>query len=457
MPPGWSSWHTVLNADTNHYFYGYTAQQQRHDRRPLRRLGQLGNARIRRPRRHRLPVRADQRPALLLRDRHLTELATREIAETPAEQPFYLQLDYTAPARRLPPPGRPRAGAAPLRLVQGRPPAPRPLAKASTRATSATSRASSAKRRPPHASTTSTPTASTGRSSSSRCARSTTACKLIVDTLGGVQPAAQHLHPLHLRQRLLLRRAPADRRQVPRLRAGHPPALPDPRPGHRAGHPDRRARRATSTSRRPILELAGVERRQEHRRPLDGPLPARPEPAHPAAAALRVLRRDQRRRAGRRRRNAARLRTGARPGGAPGAPERRRRRAPPRSSPRRRTTRESASAPTSTSPGRPGRRSSTTSTRTRTSSTTWSRSPTSSRSATTSTRCSPAASKKRRPRGLRRPRPAAKRPRKSRSTGSNCAASASRKRKKNARNAGKKGTAGTGTQRKRTAKGKGGR
>src|SRR6187551_382865 len=24
VPPGWNSWHTVLKADTNHYFYGYT-------------------------------------------------------------------------------------------------------------------------------------------------------------------------------------------------------------------------------------------------------------------------------------------------------------------------------------------------------------------------------------------------------------------------------------------------
>ncbi len=29
MPPGWSAWHTVLKADTDHYFYGYSAQQQR--------------------------------------------------------------------------------------------------------------------------------------------------------------------------------------------------------------------------------------------------------------------------------------------------------------------------------------------------------------------------------------------------------------------------------------------
>ena len=52
-------------------------------------------------------------------------------------------------------------------------------------------------------------------------------------------PTAQHLHPLHLRQRLLLRRAPADRRQVPRLRAGHAPALPDPRTGDQARQLDR--------------------------------------------------------------------------------------------------------------------------------------------------------------------------------------------------------------------------
>ena len=62
---------------------------------------------------------------------------------------------------------------------------------------------------------------------------------------------------LHLRQRLLLRRAPADRRQVPRLRAGDPPALPDPRPGS-TGQLDRRAggeHRLAPT----LLELAGAE------------------------------------------------------------------------------------------------------------------------------------------------------------------------------------------------------
>ena len=59
VPPGWSAWHTVLNADTDHYFYGYTLNNNGAVDGPYRRLRQLGNARIRRPRRHRLPLRAD--------------------------------------------------------------------------------------------------------------------------------------------------------------------------------------------------------------------------------------------------------------------------------------------------------------------------------------------------------------------------------------------------------------
>ena len=59
VPPGWSAWHTVLNADTDHYFYGYTLNNNGTIDGPFGDSGQLGNPRIRRPRRHRLPVRAD--------------------------------------------------------------------------------------------------------------------------------------------------------------------------------------------------------------------------------------------------------------------------------------------------------------------------------------------------------------------------------------------------------------
>ncbi len=59
------------------------AQQQRPARRALRRLRHLGTARIRRPRRHRLPLRTAQRPALLLRDRHADQHRSPGAAAAP--------------------------------------------------------------------------------------------------------------------------------------------------------------------------------------------------------------------------------------------------------------------------------------------------------------------------------------------------------------------------------------
>ena len=77
VPPGWSSWHTILNSDTNHYAYGYLLNNNGVVEGPVRRLGQLGNARIRRDRRRRLPLRAAERPALLLRDRQVQPAGDR--------------------------------------------------------------------------------------------------------------------------------------------------------------------------------------------------------------------------------------------------------------------------------------------------------------------------------------------------------------------------------------------
>jgi arylsulfatase A-like enzyme len=97
VPPGWNSWHTILNADTSHYFYGYLMNNNGTIEGPY---GDSGNWETRE-----YGVRDDigcpfaptnGLPCYYETD-HLTELATREIAETPADQPFYLQLDYTAP------------------------------------------------------------------------------------------------------------------------------------------------------------------------------------------------------------------------------------------------------------------------------------------------------------------------------------------------------------------------
>ncbi|HKB51406.1 MAG TPA: sulfatase [Solirubrobacterales bacterium] len=97
VPPGWDAWHTMLNADTHHYFYGYT----------LNNNGQLsepyGDSGSWETREYGLRDEAgcpfeplEGRPCLYATD-VFNWMAREEMLATPAEQPFYLQVDYTAP------------------------------------------------------------------------------------------------------------------------------------------------------------------------------------------------------------------------------------------------------------------------------------------------------------------------------------------------------------------------
>ncbi len=292
-------------------------------------------------------------------------------------------------ARRLPPPRRAGAGAAPLRLVQGQAAPPRSLGRLR--------RGQCQRQAPLHPR--SRPPDRQGQAHLPGLLGEAARVAALDRRRGqadrrharAAAPAAQHLRHLHLRQRLLLRRAPPDRRQVPLLRAGHPHALPDPRPRDQARQLDRRAG-GEHRHRADRPRTRRRRRRQEHRRALDGPLPARPGTAHAAArsssspSSKRATSKPTVRSPPAAKATAASRAATAAP--TPGSPRpgsrapRRAARRTPRSWRRRTTTRESASAPTSTSPGRAARRSSTTSTATRTSSTTSSRRRTSSRSAT---------------------------------------------------------------------------
>ncbi len=97
VPPGWSSWHSVLNSDTEHLFYGYTMNNNGVVEGPY---GNPGNLETRE-----YPEIDDAgcpyaplngKPCYYETD-HFNQLAAEEIAATPAEQPFYMQVDYTAP------------------------------------------------------------------------------------------------------------------------------------------------------------------------------------------------------------------------------------------------------------------------------------------------------------------------------------------------------------------------
>jgi arylsulfatase A-like enzyme len=97
VPPGWSAWHSVLRADTTHYYYGYELNNNGAIEGPY---GDSGSWETRE-----YGVRDDPgcplaplngQPCLYETD-VLNRIATEEIAGTPPAKPFYLQLDYTAP------------------------------------------------------------------------------------------------------------------------------------------------------------------------------------------------------------------------------------------------------------------------------------------------------------------------------------------------------------------------
>jgi N-acetylglucosamine-6-sulfatase len=97
VPPGWNAWHSVLRADTNHYFYGYTLNDNGVLNGPN---GDPGNWETRE-----YGERDDfgcptaplnGKPCFYETDR-FNALAWEELNQTSPEQPFYLQMDYTAP------------------------------------------------------------------------------------------------------------------------------------------------------------------------------------------------------------------------------------------------------------------------------------------------------------------------------------------------------------------------
>jgi N-acetylglucosamine-6-sulfatase len=97
VPPGWSAWHTVLNADTDHYYYGYTLNDNGSIDGPF---GDSGSWETREYGERDDPgcpnAPTNGKPCLYETD-VFNRIATEELAGTAPDQPFYMQLDYTAP------------------------------------------------------------------------------------------------------------------------------------------------------------------------------------------------------------------------------------------------------------------------------------------------------------------------------------------------------------------------
>ncbi len=97
VPPGWSAWHSVLKADTDHYFYGYTLNDNGVLDGPFGDSGSWDTREYGQRDDFGCPFAPLNGQPCLYETDVLTRIASEEMQGTPETQPFYLQLDYTAP------------------------------------------------------------------------------------------------------------------------------------------------------------------------------------------------------------------------------------------------------------------------------------------------------------------------------------------------------------------------
>ncbi|HEX5929686.1 MAG TPA: sulfatase [Solirubrobacterales bacterium] len=97
VPPGWSSWHSVLKADTHHYFYGYSLNDNGTIDGPFGDSGSWETREYGERDDFGCPAAPlNGKPCLYLTD-VMTRIAWEELLGTAPGQPFYMQVDYTAP------------------------------------------------------------------------------------------------------------------------------------------------------------------------------------------------------------------------------------------------------------------------------------------------------------------------------------------------------------------------
>ena len=97
VPPGWSAWHTVLNSDSDHYFYGYELNNNGKVEGPYGDSGSWETREYGQKDDFGCPYAPLNGQPCLYQTDVLSRIASEEMQGTPEGTPFYLQLDYTAP------------------------------------------------------------------------------------------------------------------------------------------------------------------------------------------------------------------------------------------------------------------------------------------------------------------------------------------------------------------------
>ncbi|MFN8215812.1 MAG: sulfatase [Solirubrobacterales bacterium] len=97
VPPGWTVWNTVLNTDTDHYFYGYRLNNNGVVEGPYGDSGSWETREYGERDDFGCPTAPLNGKPCYYQTDVLSEIAANDVWATSPEQPFYLQLDYTAP------------------------------------------------------------------------------------------------------------------------------------------------------------------------------------------------------------------------------------------------------------------------------------------------------------------------------------------------------------------------
>jgi N-acetylglucosamine-6-sulfatase len=97
VPPGWDAWHSVLKSDTDHYFYGYKLNDNGTIDGPFGDSGSWDTREYGEVDDFGCPLAPLNGLPCYYESDIFSRIAGEELAGTSPEQPFYLQLDYTAP------------------------------------------------------------------------------------------------------------------------------------------------------------------------------------------------------------------------------------------------------------------------------------------------------------------------------------------------------------------------
>ncbi len=97
VPPGWSAWHSVLNSDSDHYYYGYELNDNGSVDGPFGDSGSWETREYGERDDFGCPTAPVNGKPCLYQTDIFNRIAYEELLGTSPETPFYLQIDYTAP------------------------------------------------------------------------------------------------------------------------------------------------------------------------------------------------------------------------------------------------------------------------------------------------------------------------------------------------------------------------